>query len=68
MNKNYHKNEKDEKNYLSSRFPKLTVEDFNDLYKIYPFSEYHVLNRVKTLIYWYEVMGEKKETVLKPNI
>ncbi len=67
MNKNQI-TETEERNHLESRFPKLSKEDFNDLYSIYPYTEYHTINRVKLLIYWYEVMGEKKETILKPSI
>lgn len=60
--------ETQEREYLQKRFPKLSVQDFNDLYKIYPFKEYDSLNRVKVLIYWYEVLGEKKETILHPDM
>ena len=60
--------ETEERNHLYKRFPKLSVQDFNDLYNIYPFKEYSTVSRVKLLIYWYEVLGEKKETLLSPNI
>ena len=48
--------ETEERNHLEKRFPKLSTDDFNDLYSIYPFNAYHTLNRVKLLIYWYEVL------------
>jgi hypothetical protein len=57
--KNTHTTETSEREYLQRKFPEFTAQDFNDLYGIYPFKEYFVLNRIKTLVYWKEVLTNK---------
>ena len=57
--KNTHETETLERDYLARKFPEFTKKDFDDLYGIYPFKEYFVLNRIKTLVYWKEVLTSK---------